>query len=356
VVDHVGDEAVTDAHRRARDDLREAIVGYRVASAIRAAVELGLPSAVPDAGIPLGVLADRVGAPVDSMTRLVRALAAVGVFALDDAGIVHRTPGSEVLDPTHPATLHDTVLLLTREHYDVWGRLTDAVRTGRPQWSAVFGGTYFDYAAETPDFARVLGTANDEGAAALADELHTTLVSRDVLAPSGRIVDVAGGTGYLLWELLHRSPDASGVLVERPEAAPIPIPDDLADRAGVVYRDMFADPLPRESDLYVIKHVLHNWPDADVLVVLRSVAAAMGPDSRLAIVERLPDEHRPTAREALSDLHMLVTLGGRSRTAEAFRALLADAGLRVESVTRLAAGPSLLLATRPSEADPALTA
>lgn len=352
----MGDEAVTDAHRRARDDLREVIVGYRVASAIRAAVELGLPSAVPDSGIPIGTLAERVGAPVDSLTRLVRALAAGGVFTLEDAGIVHHTPASEVLDPTHPATLHDTVLLLTREHYDVWGRLTDAVRTGRPQWEAAFGGSYFDYATETPEFARVLGTANDEGAAALADELHATLASQGALAPSGRVVDIAGGTGFLLWELLRRSPDASGVLVERAEAAPIPVPDDLAERAGVEYRDMFVDPLPRDGDLYVIKHVLHNWPDDDVLVVLRAAAAAMGPGSRLAIVERLPDERQPTAREALSDLHMLVTLGGRSRTAEAFRALLADAGLRVQSVTRLAAGPSVLLATRPSDTEPALTA
>lgn len=352
----MGDEGVTDAHRRARDDLREAIVGYRVAAALRAAVELGLPSAVPAAGIPVGELADRVGAPVDSVTRLIRALAAGGVFSLDEAGIVHHTSGSEVLHPGHPATLHDTVLLLTREHYAVWGHLTDAVRTGQPQWSAVFGGTYFDYAAETPEFARVLGTANDEGAAALADELHATLVSHGALAPSGRLVDVAGGTGYLLWELLRRSPAATGVLVERAEAAPIAIPADLAARAEVEYRDMFADPLPRGGDLYVIKHVLHNWPDADALVVLRAVAAALGPSSRLAIVERLPDERRPTAREALSDLHMLVTLGGRSRTAQAFGTLLADAGLRVESVTRLAAGPSVLLATRPDAAEPALPA
>lgn len=352
----MGDEGVTDAHRSARSDLREAIVGYRVASAIRAAVELGLPSAVPESGIPLGTLAERVGAPVDSVTRLVRALAAVGVFALDDAGVVHRTPASEVLDPSHPATLHDTVLLLTREHYEVWGSLTDAVRTGHPQWEAVFGRTYFDYAAVTPEFARVLGTANDEGAAAIADELHATLVSRDALAPDGRIIDIAGGTGFLLWELLRRSPDASGLLVERAEAAPIPVPDDLVERVEVEYRDMFVDPLPRGGELYVIKHVLHNWPDADGLIVLRAVAAAMAPGARLAIIERLPDEHQPTAREALSDLHMLVTLGGRSRTAEAFGALLAEAGLRVESVTRLAAGPSVLLATRPNDGEPALIA
>ena len=98
----------------------------------------------------------------------------------------------------------------------------------------------------------------------------------------------------------------------------------------------FFDAVPEGADAYLLKAVLHNWDDDKALAILASCRRAMGPGSRIFLVERLLPE-RPTRRARdrailRSDLNMLVGHGGRERTREEYAALLAKAGLRLAAV------------------------
>jgi hypothetical protein len=160
------------------------------------------------------------------------------------------------------------------------------------------------------------------------------------------MVDVGGGDGGLLAEVLSQHPELHGVLVELPEAVARArgrlAEAGLLDRVRIVAGSFFDD-VPADGDLCVLRRVLHNWTDANACRVLARVREAMHAGGRLLVLEEL----LPTAPEASSasaspwaaprnrivDLLMLVLMEGRDRTAEEYTTLLLDSGFAVKNIT-----------------------
>ena len=90
-------------------------------------------------------------------------------------------------------------------------------------------------------------------------------------------------------------------------------------------------PLP-QADGYVLKHILHDWDDADVRAILRNIRCAAPSEARLLIAETLLPEGSDFHPALLMDITMLAILGGRERTRAEFRLLLADSGFRLTNV------------------------
>jgi hypothetical protein len=165
--------------------------------------------------------------------------------------------------------------------------------------------------------------------------------AHDVIAAYGfgdlrHVVDVGGGRGILLAEILRAVPDGRGVLVDR--AAAIPAARayldgaGLADRAECAVGDFFVA-VPPGGDAYVLSRVLHDWHDGDAARILTTCRRAMTASSRLLVVEAILPERaldRPAAIRM--DLHMLLLFGARERTEAEFRALLAASGFAVQGV------------------------
>jgi hypothetical protein len=120
--------------------------------------------------------------------------------------------------------------------------------------------------------------------------------------------------------------------------------EGVAGRCQLVGGDFFAD-VPAGADAYLLSRVLHDWTDNDARRVLATCRAAMGPGSRLLVVEAiLPERAADQPAVIQMDLYMLVLLGARERTEAQFRRLLADAGFEVRRVvpTRSPAGLSVI--------------
>jgi hypothetical protein len=152
----------------------------------------------------------------------------------------------------------------------------------------------------------------------------------------GTLVDVGGGHGRLLAEVLAAHPAMLGTLVERAEtirqAAGHLSAAGVLDRVDLVEGDFF-EAVPAGADVYVLCRCLHNWDDDHALGILRTVRDAMGPDSRLIVLEEFlaegPAPGRRQGSTKIVDLLMLLMLEGRDRTEDEYRALLAKAGLTV---------------------------
>jgi hypothetical protein len=169
----------------------------------------------------------------------------------------------------------------------------------------------------------------------------------------GRLVDVGGGHGILLGAILRSAPDLHAVLVDQPavisDARLRLATEGVADRCQLVPGDFFAG-VPAGADAYLLSRVLHDWSDHDARRVLATCRAAMGPRSRLLIVEAILPE-RATDQPAViqMDLYMLVLLGARECTETQFRRLLADTGFRVERVVSTASPAGLsVIEARPA--------
>ncbi|WP_019631204.1 siderophore-interacting protein [Actinomadura atramentaria] len=298
--------------------------------AIRAAVTLGLADHVADGRTTVDALADAAGARPGGIRRLVGLLAFEKLFTLAADGTVGLGPKGYLL-------MEDTVraMLDRRSGHarldDAWPGLLHAVRTGRSGFEHARGHSFWDEL---------------DGEAGLRESFDRTLAEwSDVWAPQAvaalgltaeHVVDVGGGTGALLGRVLTAYPETRGTLVELPTPAARAEAHltglGLGDRAAVA-RQSFFEKLPA-GDVYLLAQVLHDWPDEEAAAILRRAAEAAGPDGRVVLVERLPEDE-PHDHDLVFDLRMYAVFGSGERTREEYDALAARVGLRVASVAPL---------------------
>ena len=139
------------------------------------------------------------------------------------------------------------------------------------------------------------------------------------------IVDVGGGHGPLLAAILAAAPASRGVLYDLPSvvanAPSLLRKQDVADRVRIAEGSFF-DSVPPDGDAYVLKNIIHDWPDEKAMQILRNVRAAAGPRATVLLVEFVIPRHDRDFPGKWVDLEMMLNLGARERTAAEYRDLL----------------------------------
>jgi SAM-dependent methyltransferase len=293
--------------------------------------KLELADALRDGPRSSEALAAPHGAHPESLRRVMRAVASLGLLAENEDETFGLTDLGQMLRRDAPDSVRDEVML----EWELWiparTGLLAAVRTGESAVSQVFGESLYERLKHEPEQAR----AFDQQMVGHMHASAAALLAAYDFAPSSTIVDVGGGVGVLLAAILQAHPRATGVVFDRLDVAPgardYITTAGLANRCEVVGGSFF-DALPR-GDTYILSHILHNWDDAHCVEILQSCHAAMAPEGRVLIFERrLPE--RVTGPDAIFewDVGMLVATGGRQRTEAQYRALLAAAGLELTRV------------------------
>jgi hypothetical protein len=150
------------------------------------------------------------------------------------------------------------------------------------------------------------------------------------------VVDIGGGAGRLLSAILQRYPEVRGVLFD--QAGVVAGAPAVLDEAGVAARcdivaGNFFESVPSGADAYLLKAIIHDWPDAESVDILRTCRSAMAEGTALLLVEQLLDQSTDPVHTAFSDLNMLVGPGGQERTLDEYRLLLEQAGFSLTGVT-----------------------
>jgi 2,7-dihydroxy-5-methyl-1-naphthoate 7-O-methyltransferase len=281
----------------------------------------------------IGPLAAAAGADRDSLYRVLRHLIGKGLFTESAPGRFELTETAHGLLGESGRLVFDLDSFGGRMAH-AWGTMLSAVRTGKPAYHEAFGRGFWDDLDAHPD----IGAKFDElmGPAGHGAPDWRVLVNPADWESVRTVVDVGGGTGTLLAEILCARPEVRGTLVDLPrpvaQSSGVFEAAGVADRATAVAQSFF-DPLPAGSDLYVLKNVLGDWPDREATAILRRCAEAARPSGRVvAFIGAGPGE------EASPELLMLVLVGGRGRTLDEFREMAREAGLEVTAVGRQASG------------------
>lgn len=300
--------------------------------AIHAAAELGVADALADGPRTGAELAERIGADEDGLHRLLRLLIAHGIFARRRDGRYALTPMAKALRSDSAVSLRDAALFFgSALHRDHWSHLVDAVRTGKPVGQALHGMSFFEHVQAN----RQLGKLFDNAMTSIGTLSLGPLLAAYDFTRFDTVVDIGGGEGTLIAEILRGAPRSTGILFDLPEVAEAAAAHlavrGVAERC-TIERGSFFDTVPQGGDVYILKHILHDWPEQDAGRILGAVRAAMKPDARLVIVELvLPENHRPHPGKFV-DLEMLVNVGGRERTAAEYREFLARYGFTLQRV------------------------
>jgi hypothetical protein len=315
-------------------DLWNLANSFRISRALHVAAVLGIADELKDDERTSDDLAAAVGAHPETLYRLLRALASVGVLREGDGRTFSLTEAGYDLRSDSPTTIAGWASFNgTAEYWTAWGELEHSVRTGENAFRHVFGTDVWTYRSEHPETSPPFDRAMGE----LTRRANQAIVGAYDFGRFETVVDVGGGRGALLRAILDANPGVSGILFDQPHV----VADvELPERASAVGGSFF-ESVPEGADAYVLKWIIHDWEDPEARAILETCRQAMSPNASVLVVERVvgPPNEDPEAK--FSDLNMLVMPGGRERTEDEFAKLFESAGLRLEHVFR--AGPLAVL-------------
>jgi hypothetical protein len=313
--------------------LRELIFGHVSSQTVASLVRLGIVDELAGGPRSGAQLAELTGAPPDVLVRLLRACAALGLLERRPDEVFALTPLGEWLRSDRRSLRDLAVAMAAPGHWRSIEGLLETLKTGRPAPPSVLGAGLWEYYRDNPEEGAVFAAAMSNVSEAVAEEV----VAHFDVSPFRRIVDVGGSQGALLARLLEANPSAEGVLFDLPEvlegAGAAVQAAGLGDRVEIRGGDFFEE-VPAGGDLYVLKHILHDWDDDHAERILRNCHGASRPGTALLLVERVLGPGS-SAVDYVADLLMLVMFGGKERSEPEFEALLSAGGYRLERVVPL---------------------
>jgi hypothetical protein len=272
---------------------------------------LGIPQALAAGPRPLEDLAREAGADADTLHRLLRALASEGVFAEEERGVFRNTAASELM---LTSGWDDFAVLFGGVWYQAVGGL-DA--SGSAVFPDVFGTDFWAWLAGHPEERARFDRAMAQGSDTRIERLETI-----DWRGGETVVDVGGGNGSLLGELLKAHPDLRGIVFDLPETTR---DESLFGEKLEFVAGSFFERVP-EGDVYLLATILHDWDDDSATKILRTIRSAAPQHARLVILDAVvPPGNEPFGPKWL-DLLMLTLFAGRERDEEQWRTLLADGG------------------------------
>jgi C-methyltransferase len=268
------------------EHLAELITSSWVSHAINAGIELGVFDALVEQPSDLQGLSQRLGCAPTTLKQLLNACGSLQLCRLDEHGHYMASAMGRMLAPQTPGSQQAWALLWSRELAALWSGLTDSVRRGASVRSLRGNASGFDRLRDDPIRAEAFNRAMTANTWWVAQSLARC----PIFDGCRHVVDVGGGHGVLVIALLAQHGALRGTVYDLPHAAvgakAALEAAELADRATFVSGDFFAS-VPAGGDAYLLKSVLHDWPDPQCAKILACVRAAMEEETRLLLVERL---------------------------------------------------------------------
>ncbi|MGW1175044.1 methyltransferase [Kitasatospora sp. NPDC002543] len=323
-------QAVEEGLRRSAAFLIDEALGFVFPAALRAAADTGVADALADGPATAAELAAATGTDARNLYRVLRLLATRGVVAEDGHGRFTLTETGQALRSDVPYSARSAVRMLTdRTFWRPAERMAHCLTEGTTAFDAVFGMPFFDHFAQDEETAAVFHV----GMAAMSDVENPAIAAACDLPDTGTVVDVGGGHGGLLLEVLRRNPGLEGVLHDRAHVLAghrLEGEKEVAGRWSTMEGDFFTA-VPA-GDVLLLKRITHDWDDDACVTLLGHCRRALRPGGRLLVLDAVvPRDDAPHQAKTM-DLMMMASLTGRERTEADFADLLDRAGLRLSRI------------------------
>lgn len=307
------------------------LAGAHIAGAVSCLAQLGIPDLVEQGPRSAEDIAAKIGARPREVYRLMRATASVGVLAEGADGKFSETPMSATLRSNANPCLRSFAIMCGREwHGQGWSRLEHCVRTGKQAMEQFGGEPVFKYLEQHPEEGRIFNQTMSELSAiegpAVADAYDFSGIQS--------MVDVAGGHGQLLATIMARNPQMKGTLYDLAHvvagAKDGPL-GPMMERCSIASGDMFTT-VPGSADAYIMKHIMHDWPDEVCVQILKACRKGVNPGGKLLVVDHVIRPGNDFAPGKFLDLQMLIFPGGCERTEKQFNEIFTAAGWKLSRV------------------------
>lgn len=318
--------------------------------ALYVAARLDVATALGDEQLDANSIGSRIAANADATARLLRLLAAIGVFEERAPRVFRNNKLSALLRTDNPKNLRAMILMhnseaMSRPWYE---QLERGVREGLPPFRLTHGEELFAYLDRHADFDRLFSAAMDSVEALTGGSFATDFE----WGRFERIIDLGGSRGSKSLAILQRHPKLTALVVDRAQVIAEAKQYWAAHGTSGVERLHFlagdllaAIPSARsERDIYLLCAVLHGFDDETCVSVLRKLAHACGgTGARIALLEMvLPEVAADMAGTSL-DMQMFMGSRGRERTLREWTALFERSGIALEEMIGLRSFGNILV-------------
>ncbi len=313
--------------------LQQLVWGKANTQCMFVAAKLGIADLLADGPLTVDDLAAETKTNAEALYRVLRLLASHQVFVELQPRQFALTPMAELLQADAPCSFRDYAIVHGSEWYNrAWAHLLYSVEKNEPAFDLACGLSLFDFMEQNPDAA----TDFNNSMTALSRFEAAGVCAAYDFSGCGTVVDVGGGHGRLLTEILSTYPTLNGILFDRPnvvDAARTGLESsESGKRCQVVGGDFFAE-VPSGGDAYLLKHIIHDWDDERSAVILRNCREAMNDGGKVLVIEGVMPPGNEPSNSKLWDVVMLaLTSGGRERTEEEYAELYAQVGLTLTRV------------------------
>ncbi|KAF2107708.1 putative O-methyltransferase [Lophiotrema nucula] len=308
-----------------------------------------------EGGITFSDLASLCGLLEHDLRRVIRYAATHHrVFCEPEKGLVAHTAASKLLAENE---MFENLMGLTfAECWPAHSKAVDAMaeRSEEPDRSgyALANSTnlnMFEFLAQHPDrakrFARAMSSTSPASLDALASYFDWAS-----LPDGSTVVDVGGAQGHVSFHLARKFPHISFVVQDLPEVvegAEATMPEDLKERVKFFGHNMFNEQPVRDAEVYLLRYVLHDWPDKYCVNILQCLVPALKRGAKVVVQEHLLPE--PGTLSLLQEMQlrsmdaiMMTLFNSRERDIEDWRTIFETANSNYCGflATRVKANPS----------------
>jgi SAM-dependent methyltransferase len=332
----MADTSATKSENTSATRLLELIQMRLISEAIYVVAALGIPDLLAAAPKNSNELAQAIAVSPPHLHRVLRALTRFGLFSEDNAGRFTLSPMGEHLRRDADGSLHWAAMLFGNgDGARMLELFLDCVTQGKSASEIRFGNwtTWIQNDPELLSIFNAMMTA--------FSKIHLTgVLDAYDFSYVTKLVDIGGGHGRILTEILKRNPRMHGVLFDLAHALEggkeAVAGAGLGDRCEVISGDFFVS-VPAGGDMYLLSRVIHDWNDADSIAVLKVIRKSITPDGRVVLLENMLLPAGKSLYPVLSDLNMLIRTGGSERTEAEYRALYRAAGFELTRTVETAA-------------------
>lgn len=316
------------------EHIMQLATGYIASISIHIVAKLGIADLLKDGPKSTADLAGATHTQEDRLYRVLRALASVGVFTEVGDRSFALTPAAETLRSDVPGSIRAMAIWIGDPmHLRVYAEMMHSVQTGSLTFDRVYGKPVFEYFPGDPGQSEVFNNAMT----CFSSMVIPTVLEAYDFSGINTLMDVAGGHGAMLRAILQQYPSMRGIVTDLDHvvqgAKQVPENQAVAHRCEFLCADFFSE-VPSHADAIIMKHIIHDWDDDKAIMILQNCRKALAgkKNARVLLVESvIPTGNAPNLGKFI-DLEMMTFPGGRERTEEEFRKLLAAAGLRLNRI------------------------
>src|SRR5512135_2051786 len=311
--------------------------------ALYVAVRLDIATVLADETLSADEIASSIHAQPDATYRLLRMLAALGIFEEVSPRVFRNNKLSECLRAGSPQDVRAMILMhnspeMSRPWFE---QLEQAVRNGDTPFRLTHGQELYAYQDDHPEFNALFASAMDSVEALTGDSFATDFD----WSRFDRVIDIGGSKGSKSITILKRHPHLRALVVDRAQVVQGAAQywrgrEDpaLLERLSFQAGDLL-ESVPQatgDEDIYLLSGVLHGFDDGTCIKALSNLAkGSADTGAPIALLEMVMPEERADLAGASFDMQMFMGTSGRERTLAEWQRLFERSGLVLTEVVGL---------------------